>query len=85
MFTVGMGLWWAMFAIGRGLWWAVFVIHRGWVGADSGPLSSFVGTGLWGGAGSGPLSSLLVGWCWAIVVVRGVVLGLGPHCRCWGW
>jgi len=34
---------------------------------------------LWGGAGSGPLSSPLVGWCWAVVVVRGVVV-LG-HCR----
>jgi len=35
---------------------------------------------LWGGAGSGPLSLPLVGWCWAIVGVCGVVLGLGPHC-----
>jgi len=34
----------------------------------------------WGGAGSGPLSSPLVGWCWAVVVIRGVVLG---HCRRW--
>ena len=32
-----------------------------------------------GGAGSGLLSSPLVGWCWAIVGVCGVVLGLGPH------
>ena len=36
----------------------------------------------WGGAGSGLLSWLLVGWCWASVVVGGVVLG---HCgRSWG-
>ena len=41
-----------------------------------------MGTGSWGGAGSGPLSSPLLGWCWAIVVVPGVVLG---HCQClWG-
>jgi len=65
MFTVGMGLWWAVFAIGRGLWWAMFVVRRELVGADS-----------------GPLSSPLVGWCWAVVVVREVVLG---HCRrSWG-
>jgi len=61
MFTVGMGLWWAAFAVGRGSWWAVFVIRRELIGADSGPLSSFVGAGSWGGAG---LCSPLVGWCW---------------------
>ena len=76
VFAVGMGSWWAMFAVGRGSWWAVFVVHRGSVGADSGPLSSFVGwcwamfavggvvlgrcPHWWGGAG--PLS-VLVGWC----------------------
>jgi len=37
----------------------------------------------WGGAGSGPLSLPLVGWCWAIVIIRGVVLGHCPH-RWWG-
>jgi len=81
MFTVGMGSWWAVFAVGRGSWWAVFIIRRGSVGADSGPLLSFVGTGSWGGAGP---CSLLVGWCWywAVVVVGGVVMG---HCqRSWG-
>jgi len=46
----------------------------------------------WGGAGSGLLSSPLVGWCWAVVGVCGVVLGggdgplswwvvVGPHSR----
>ena len=74
-----------MFTVGMGSWWAVFVVHRGSVGADSGPLLSFVGAGSWGGAGSGLLSSPLVRWCWAVVVVHGVVLGLGPRCRCWGW
>jgi len=39
----------------------------------------------WGGAGSGPLLLPLVGWCWAIVIVHRVVLGLGPCRRCWGW
>jgi len=67
-----------VFTVGMGLWWAVFVIGRGLVGADSGPLSLFMGAGWWGGAGSGPLSLPLVGWCWAIVSVHGVVLGLGP-------
>ena len=61
MFTVGMGLWWAAFAVGRGSWWAVFVVHRVSVGADSGPLSSFVGAGSWGGAGP---CLPFVGWCW---------------------
>ena len=51
MFTVSMGLWWAMFAVGRGS-----------VGADSG------------------LSLLLVGWCWAVFTIGGVVLGC-----CWCW
>jgi len=64
-----------VFAVGRGSWWAVFIVRRGPVGADSGLLSSFVGAGSWGGAGP---CSLFVGWCWAIVVVPGVVLG-----RCW--
>jgi len=91
LFAVGMGSWWAMFAIGRGSWWAVFLVHRGSVGADSGPLSSFVGAGSWGGAG---LCSPFVGWCWkwavvidvgvvwAVVIVRGVVLGRCQHS--WG-
>ena len=57
VFTIGMGSWWAVFAIGMGSWWAVFIVCRGSVGADSGPLLSFVGAGLWGGAGTGPLSS----------------------------
>jgi len=82
VFTVGMGSWWAVFAVGRGSWWAMFIVRRGLVGADSGPLSSFVGAGLWGGAGSGPLSSLLVGWCWAVAVICGVVLGHWQHS--WG-
>jgi len=97
VFTVGMGLWWAVFAIGRGSWWAMFVVRRGSVGADSGPLSSFMGAGSWGGAGP---CLPLVGWCWywAVVIVGGVVmgccqcswgggvvLGLGPRRRCWGW
>ena len=97
VFTIGMGSWWAVFTVGRGSWWAVFVVRRGPVGADSGLLSSFVGTGSWGGA---RLCSPLVGWCWywAVVVVGGVVmgrcqcswgggvvLGLGPCRRCWGW
>jgi len=34
----------------------------------------------WGGAGL--LLSLLVGWCWAIVIIRGVVLGRCRHS--WG-
>jgi len=60
----------------------MFIVCRESVGADSGPLLSFMGAGSWGGAGSGPLSSPLVGWCWAVVVIRGVVLGC---CRClWG-
>jgi len=37
-----------------------------------GLLSSFVGAGLWGGARP---CSPFVGWCWAIVIVCGVVLG----------
>jgi len=81
VFAVGMGSWWAVFAVGRGSWWAVFVVRRGSVGADSGPLSSFVGAGLWGGAGP---CSPFVGWCWywAVVVVGGVVMG---RCRrSWG-
>jgi len=78
------GRWWVVFAIGMGSWWAVFVVRRGSVGADSGPLSLFVGAGSWGGAGP---CSPLVGWCWAVVLIGGVVLG---RCRCWwggarGW
>jgi len=80
-----------------GLWWAMFIVRRGSVGADSGLLSSFVGAGSWGGARP---CLPLVGWCWywAVVVVGGVVmghcqclwgggvvLGLGPRRRCWGW
>jgi len=45
-------------SIGRGSWWAVFIVRRGSVGADSGPLSLFMGAGSWGGAG---LCSPLVG------------------------
>jgi len=37
----------------------------------------------WGGAGSGPLLLPLVGWCWAVVIVGGVVLGRCRH-RWWG-
>ena len=66
MFTVSMGLWWAMFAVGRGLWWAMFVVGRGSVGADSG------------------LSLLLVGWCWTMFTIGGVVLVVG-HCHCHWW
>jgi len=76
--AVGRGRW-VVFAVGMGSWWAVFVVRRGSVGADSGPLSSFVGAGSWGGAGP---CSPFVGWCWywAIVVVGGVVMG---RCRRW--
>jgi len=93
VFAVGRGSWWAVFLIRRGSVGAdsgrccrswVLVrgvvlgrVRRWWGGAGSGPLSSTLG---W----CGPLSSL-VGWCWAVVGVRGVVLGLGPHRRCWGW
>jgi len=69
-----------MFAVGMGSWWAMFVVGRGLVGADSGPLSLFVGTGSWGGAG---LCLLLVGWCWAVVSVCGVVLGGGDGPSSW--
>jgi len=80
VFAVGMGSWWAMFAVGRGSWWAVFVVRRGSVGADSGLLSLFVGAGSWGGAGP---CSPLVGWCWAVVLVGGVVLGGGDGPSSW--
>ena len=88
------GCWcWAVLTIGRGRWWVVFVVGMGswW--------AMFVICRGSVGAGSGPLSPL-VGWCWAIVIVRGhwfmgwcwamfavggVVLVVGhSHCHWWG-
>jgi len=71
-----------VFAVGMGLWWAMFAIGRGSVGADSGPLSSFMGAGSWGGAGTGwggdGLLSVFVGWCWAWVLIADAGGGDGP-------
>jgi len=59
-----------MFTVGMGSWWAVFAIGRGlwW--------AMFVIRRGLVGADSG-LLSLLVGWCWAVVII----------CGCWfvGW
>jgi len=76
-----------MFAVGMGSWWAIFIVCRGSVGADSGPLLSFVGwcwavftirgvvlvVGHCRRCSWGGAGPLLafVGWCWAWVLVAG--------------